>query len=77
MKLRVVELLLITTVPALFLAAKGWPSLKITLITLIGGTLAAGASNAFNMIVEVDSDKLMARTAKRPLASGEIRLNLG
>ena len=75
MKLRVVELLLITTVPALFLAAKGWPSLKITLITLIGGTLAAGASNAFNMIVEVDSDKLMARTAKRPLASGEISVN--
>ena len=72
MKLRVVELLLITTVPALFLAARGWPSLKITLVTLIGGTLAAGASNAFNMIVEVDSDKLMARTAKRPLASGEI-----
>ena len=77
MKLRVVELLLITTLPALFLASKGVPSLKLTLATLIGGTLAAGASNAFNMIIEVDSDKLMARTAKRPLASGEIRLNLG
>ena len=72
MKLRVVELLLVTTLPALFLAAKGVPSLKVTLATLIGGTLAAGASNAFNMIIEVDSDRLMARTAKRPIVSGEI-----
>jgi heme o synthase len=72
MKLRVVELLLVTTLPALFLAAKGVPTLKITLATLIGGTLAAGASNAFNMIIEVDSDRLMARTAKRPIVNGEI-----
>lgn len=72
MKLRVVELLLVTTLPALFLAAKGVPSLKITLATLIGGTLAAGASNAFNMIIEVDSDRLMARTSKRPIVSGEV-----
>ena len=75
MKLRVVELLLITTLPALFLASKGFPSLKITLATLIGGTLAAGASNAFNMIIEVDSDKLMARTSNRPVASGEISVS--
>jgi heme o synthase len=72
MKLRVVELLLITTVPSLFLAAKGWPSLKVTLASLIGGTLAAGASNAFNMIIERDSDKLMSRTRKRPIARGAI-----
>jgi len=72
MKLRVVELLLVTTLPALFLAAKGVPSLKVTLATLIGGTLAAGASNAFNMIIEVDSDRLMNRTAKRPLVTGEV-----
>ena len=72
MKLRVVELLLVTTLPALFLAARGVPSLKITLVTLIGGTLAAGASNAFNMIIEIDSDRLMARTSKRPIVSGEI-----
>jgi heme o synthase len=71
MKLRVVELLLVTTLPALFLAAKAVPSLKLTLATLIGGTLAAGASNAFNMIIEVDSDRLMNRTAKRPLVTGE------
>jgi protoheme IX farnesyltransferase len=72
MKLRVVELLLVTTLPALFLAAKGVPLLGLTIATLIGGTLAAGASNAFNMIIEVDSDRLMARTAKRPIVSGAI-----
>jgi protoheme IX farnesyltransferase len=72
MKLRVVELLLVTTLPALFLAARGVPSLKVTIATLIGGTLAAGASNAFNMIIEVDSDRLMARTSKRPIVSGEV-----
>ena len=68
MKLRVVELLLITTLPSLFIASKGWPSLSKTLIVLFGGTLAAGAANAFNMIIERDSDKLMRRTSKRPLA---------
>jgi protoheme IX farnesyltransferase len=72
MKLRVVELLLVTTLPALFLAAKGVPPLGLTIATLIGGTLAAGASNAFNMIIEVDSDRLMARTAKRPIVSGAV-----
>jgi len=72
MKLRVVELLLVTTLPALFLAGKGVPPLGLTIATLIGGTLAAGASNAFNMIIEVDSDRLMARTAKRPIVSGAI-----
>jgi len=72
MKLRVVELLLVTTLPALFLASKGVPGLKVTVATLIGGTLAAGASNAFNMIIEVDSDRLMDRTSKRPLVTGEI-----
>ena len=72
MKLRVVELLLVTTLPALFLAAQGVPPLGLTIATLIGGTLAAGASNAFNMIIEVDSDRLMERTAKRPIVSGAV-----
>jgi protoheme IX farnesyltransferase len=72
MKLRVVELLLVTTLPALFLAANGVPPLGLTVATLIGGTLAAGASNAFNMIIEVDSDRLMERTAKRPIVSGAV-----
>jgi protoheme IX farnesyltransferase len=72
MKLRVVELLLVTTLPALFLASRGVPGLKITIATLIGGTLAAGASNAYNMVIEVESDRLMARTSKRPLVNGDI-----
>ena len=70
MKLRVVELLIITTVPALFLAAEGWPPLMPTIASLIGGTLAAGAANAFNMVIESDIDKLMSRTKHRPIASG-------
>ena len=72
MKLRVVELLLVTTVPALFLASNGLPDLKITIATLIGGTFAAGAANTLNMILESDSDKLMARTASRTVATGVI-----
>ena len=78
MKLRVVELLLVTTLPALFLATYAsnnlhrYPSLKITISTLIGGTLAAGAANAFNMVIEVESDRLMRRTDKRPIVRGEV-----
>ena len=70
MKLRVVELLLVSTLPAMVLAEGGLPSLSITIATLIGGTLAAGSANAFNMVIESESDKLMKRTAKRPLATG-------
>ena len=75
MKLRVVELLLVTTVPALFLATNGIPKLSTTIATLIGGTLSAGSANAFNMALESESDKLMSRTAKRPIASGSISRN--
>ena len=70
MKLRVVELLLVSTLPAMVLAKEGLPSLSLTIATLIGGTLAAGSANAFNMVIESESDKLMKRTAKRPLATG-------
>ena len=78
MKLRVVELLLVTTLPALFMATYAqnhvhhFPPLGVTIATLIGGTLAAGASNAFNMVIEVESDRLMKRTSNRPIVSGEI-----
>jgi len=72
MKLRVVELLIITTLPAMVLAEKGLPSFGLVAATLVGGTLAAGASNAFNMVIEVDTDKLMVRTSKRPLVTGSI-----
>ena len=72
MKLRVVELLLVTTLPALFLASDGVPDLAITVWCLVGGTFAAGGANAFNMVIEAKSDLLMKRTAKRPIATGEI-----
>jgi protoheme IX farnesyltransferase len=72
MKLRVVELLLVTTVPALFIASYGIPSISITFWSLLGGTLAAGGANSFNMVIEADSDRLMKRTANRPIATGQI-----
>ena len=72
MKLRVVELLLVTTLPALFLASNGMPDLAVTVWCLVGGTFAAGGANAFNMVIEAKSDLLMKRTAKRPIATGEI-----
>ena len=72
MKLRVVELLLVSTLPAMVLAAKGLPSFGLALATIFAGTLAAGSANAFNMVIESDLDKLMARTAKRPVVTGQI-----
>ena len=72
MKLRVVELLLVSTLPAMVLAAKGLPSFSLASATIFAGTLAAGSANAFNMVIESDIDKLMARTAKRPIVTGVI-----
>jgi len=72
MKLRVVELLLVSTLPAMVLAAKGLPDFGLTVMTILAGTLAAGSANAFNMVIESDLDKLMARTAKRPIVTGLI-----
>ena len=72
MKLRVVELLLVSTLPAMVLAEKGLPSFGLTLATIVAGTLAAGSANAFNMVIESDLDKLMQRTSKRPLVTGLI-----
>lgn len=71
-KPRIIELLLITTVPTMILAEGGWPSTTLVLITLIGGTLAAGGANAINMYVDRDIDKLMERTQTRPLVTGLI-----
>jgi heme o synthase len=68
MKLRVVELLLITTVPAMVLAQRGLPPLGLTVVTLIGGTLAAGSAHAFNQVLERDIDAVMHRTRRRPVA---------
>lgn len=72
MKLRVVELLLVSTLPAMVLAARGLPAFGLTVVTIVAGTLAAGSANAFNMVIESDLDKLMARTSKRPIVTGLI-----
>lgn len=72
-KPRIIELLLITTVPTMVLAQQGWPATSLVIITLIGGTLAAGGANAMNMYVDRDIDAVMARTQGRPLVTGVIR----
>jgi protoheme IX farnesyltransferase len=66
-KPRIIELLLVTTVPAMFLAAAGLPSLWTIVATLVGGTLAAGSANALNCYVDRDIDQVMKRTSNRPL----------
>ena len=69
-KPRIIELLLITTVPTMVLAEGGWPDTVLVLVTLLGGTLAAGGANAINMVVDRDIDRLMPRTQGRPLVTG-------
>jgi heme o synthase len=71
-KPRIVELLLVTTVPAMFLAARGWPGGWLIFATLVGGTLTAGAANTFNMVWDRDIDALMARTRDRPIPAGAV-----
>ena len=69
-KPRIIELLLVTTVPTMILAAGGWPSLRLVLATLLGGTLAAASANALNCYLDRDIDVVMHRTSRRPLATG-------
>jgi protoheme IX farnesyltransferase len=71
-KPRIIELLLITTVPTMFVASKHLPSFGLILLTLVGGTLAAGGANAFNMVYDRDIDAIMDRTKNRPLVTGEM-----
>lgn len=71
-KPRIIELLLITTVPTMFVAARGWPDFVLVLATLVGGTLAAGGANAINMYVDRDIDAVMKRTSNRPLVTGAV-----
>jgi protoheme IX farnesyltransferase len=69
-KPRIIELLLITTIPAMVLAQGGWPETGLVFVTLVGGALAAGGANAINMVVDRDIDRLMPRTQGRPLVTG-------
>ncbi len=71
-KPRIIELLLITTVPTMVVAQRGLPSLWLMVATVIGGTLAAGGANAYNMYLDRDIDALMERTKGRPLVTGEV-----
>lgn len=69
-KPRIIELLLVTTVPTMFVAERGVPSVWLMVATVLGGTLAAGGANAVNMVVDRDIDRLMERTKDRPLVTG-------
>ena len=72
-KPRIIELLLVTTVPAMFVAASTVPSARLVVLTVIGGTFAAGGANAFNMFYDRDIDAIMDRTRHRPLVSGVVK----
>jgi protoheme IX farnesyltransferase len=69
-KPRIIELLLVTTVPTMIVAEQGLPSVWLMLCTVLGGSLAAGGANAINMVVDRDIDRLMERTKDRPLVTG-------
>ncbi len=71
-KPRIVELLLVTTLPSMVVAKRGFPDPGLIVATLVGGAMAAGGANAINMYVDRDIDRLMKRTSRRPLVTGEI-----
>ena len=71
-KPRVIELLLVTTIPTMILAQDGWPSAWLVLATLVGGAAAAGSANTLNCYIDRDIDQVMNRTRRRPTATGEI-----
>ncbi|MET1035702.1 MAG: heme o synthase [Arthrobacter sp.] len=71
-KPRVVELLLVTTLPTMIFAHRGFPDLGLILATLFGGAMAAGASGSFNCYIDRDMDKVMQRTKNRPLVTGDV-----
>src|SRR5437899_30631 len=67
-KPRIIELLLVTTIPTMLLADRGLPSVRVLLVTLAGGALAAGSANTINCYIDRDIDAMMRRTSRRPLA---------
>jgi heme o synthase len=72
-KPRIIELLLVTTVPAMLVAAGGWPGLGLVVATLVGGAAVSGSAHATNMVLDRDIDAAMVRTAHRPLPSGRLQ----
>jgi heme o synthase len=72
-KPRIIELLLVTTVPTMIVAQRGMPSWWLIVATMVGGTLAAGGANAFNMYIDRDIDRLMPRTQHRPIVTGRVK----
>jgi protoheme IX farnesyltransferase len=71
-KPRIIELLLVTTLPTMFLAADGLPGFWVSVWVMVGGTLAAGSANTFNCYLDRDIDRVMHRTSRRPLVTGEV-----
>ena len=71
-KPRVIELLLVSTVPTMILAQRGIPDLWLVVATVVGGALSAGSANSFNCYIDADIDKIMGRTKGRPLVTGEL-----
>ncbi len=71
-KPRIIELLLVTTLPTMLVARRGVPSVTLMLATLLGGALAAGGANAMNMVLDRDIDRVMNRTRHRPLVTGAV-----
>src|SRR5699024_8803329 len=71
-KPRVIELLLVTTLPTMIIAYRDWPDLWIVLATMVGGALATSASGSFNCYIDRDIDRYMKRTVNSPLVTGEV-----
>ena len=76
-KPRIIELLLVTAVPTMFLAAGGFPTWQVTVAVLVGGAFAAGAANTFNSLYDRDIDSVMHRTTHRPAVRGTVSVRAG
>lgn len=76
-KPRIIELLLVTTVPTMILAARGWPEISTMIAVIVGGACAAAGASTFNSVYDRDIDRHMTRTAHRPIASGVISARAG
>ncbi len=73
-KPRIIELLLVTTIPAMVVAADGWPGLRLIVVALVGGALSAGGANVINQVYDADIDRLMKRTVSRPLPTDRVKV---